>query len=133
MAEPATNVITGRDGTFKFGVADATATSIEVKDWKLTRKNKVAALATSLTAGFQTTAEGITSWDLSFTAILPAGAFNPAAGMDVGVKGNFNGTSTAGKQCTGNCRIDSMEEAIPIEGGELTANIHAIGDGPYSI
>ena len=131
MAE---TVITGREGSFTFGAG----TDIEVKDWKLTRKNKVAALATSLTAGFQTTAQGITSWDLSFTAILPAGDLSiiGSTGLQQGTKVAFQGysaTGGTGVACTGNARIDSIEEAVPIEGGELVANMHAIGDGVYTI
>jgi hypothetical protein len=134
MAAPTNSaIITGRTGSLTFGVGN---TVIEVKDWKVTRKNKVAAVATSQTAGYQATALGIYSWSLSFTAILPTGNLDVVAGLAEGTLVAFTGkTATSGTGCSfaGSARIESIDEAVAIDGGELSANISATGDGAYVI
>jgi hypothetical protein len=134
MAAPTNSgMITGRAGTLTFGVGN---TIIEIKDWKLSRKNKVAAAATSVTNFYQATAPGIYSWSLSFTAILPAGDLNIVSGLTEGSRVAFTGKTAAsgsGTTLTGSATIDSIEEAIPIDGGELAVPVNAIGDGPYLI
>ena len=132
-APTSSGIITGRAGTLTFGGGN---TTIEVKDWKLSRKNKVAAVATSATSGWQATAQGIDSWSLSFTSILPTGNLDIVAGLSQGTLVAFTGkTAASGTGCTvvGSARIESIEEAVPIDGGELAANVNAIGDGAYTI
>ena len=126
------DVITGRAGTLKYG-----GVVLEVKDWKANLKNKVAAVATSTTSGYQTTAMGITSWDISFNAILPSGSaslYDPTSGgLAVGSLIAFAGTTNGSQGFSGSARIESFEESVPIDGGELSVPVHAIGDGVPAI
>ena len=128
MADANGQVITGRVGTVKIG-----GVAIEVKDWKATLKNKVASVATSTTFGWKTTALGICEWDVSFTAILPYGLLTNissfASVATLGALVAFVGTSNGTGGVSGNVRIESIEESVPIDGGDLSIPIHAVGDG----
>ena len=122
------DVITGRSGTLKYS-----GTTLEVKNWKASIKNKVASVATSTTSGWKTTAMGIGEWDQSFDAILPSGSaslFDPTSGgLAVGSLISFAGTTNGSQGLTGYARIDSFEESVPIDGGDLAVPVHAVGDG----
>jgi hypothetical protein len=135
-APTSSGIITGRNGSLTFhNLPSGTEHTIEIKDWKLSRKNKISSAANSGTAGYQETTLGIYSWSISFTAILPLGDMTIYAGLLEGTIVTLTGktgSTSSGSTFTGNARIESIEEAVPIDGGELAATVNAIGDKFYN-
>ena len=105
----------------------------DVRNINFQRSNSVKKYASSSTGGFHKTLQGIGDWSVNFEIFLPDGA--PAfADFEVGDLVALEGVTTAGHNFSGNVRIATIGEPVPIESGDgLVASVSAEGDGAYSL
>ena len=125
MADP----ITGIGGDVSLG-GSAVA---HVRKFSLNRKANIAKYASSDTAGYEKSADGIKEWDASIDIYSDGG--NAAVGsLAVGAKVAVVLTSVAGKTFTGNCRIDGIDNLeADIEGSGMVAmTLNVTGHGTYT-
>ncbi len=119
MPEP----ITGMNGNVSL---DAEIADVRSFTLNILADNKV--YATSDTAGWKKSAEGIKSWNAQINVYLPDATF-PA--WTVGAVLAATLTSAAGKTMSGSCRLDSLENIdVNIEeSGMVGCTLNVTGNG----
>ena len=132
--------ITGRDATVSVGASTA-STAIEVKGWTFSPSNAVKSYASSATAGWKYTCKGISDWKFKFNAVLPSGSMQLDSGGAI-VVGSLlkisatvagNGSNPSNGTISGTVRVDSIEDAVEIDGGEMAAPVNCSGHGAPTI
>jgi hypothetical protein len=127
--------ITGRDATLSTGSGPSPQVEIEVKGWTYSPSNAVKSYASSATSGWKATVKGVSDWKFKFNAVLPNGAMKidaagnivPGTLLYVVAKVAGNGSNPSYGTISGYVRVESIEDAVEIDGGEMAAPVNCSG------
>jgi hypothetical protein len=95
----------------------------------------VKSYSSSATSGWKATVKGVSDWKFKFNAVLPNGAMKidaagnivPGTLLYVVAKVAGNGSNPSYGTISGYVRVESIEDAVEIDGGEMAAPVNCSG------
>jgi hypothetical protein len=132
------SLITGRDSSITYGAPTRTdsagggaagGASVKTKKWEVTVESAVKKAATSQSAGWVETSDGIHTWRGSFEISMEDGDIPD---LEEGTLIGFSGYTDVAqsKGVYGDARVTSVNLPVEQDGPQLFATVNFEGDGP---